>query len=62
MFKKGDYIYYINKHGAHIPGKVLSVRNRIKCVVDDPECEGERVSWLSPTRLELQDPNQGESL
>ena len=56
MFKRGDYIYYFNKYGEHVPGKVLGVKKRVKCEIDDPDIEGSRIVWLSPSKLERQEP------
>lgn len=54
-FKHGDYVYYINKFGAHIPTCVLYYSEsgkRIRIAHDsngDPYC-----IWVSPSKLELQ--------
>lgn len=52
--KKGTYIYWINEHGEHIPGIVLSVRKRIKVRIDD--LTGARTAWVSKSKLEEQVP------
>lgn len=53
MFQPGDFIYYINDAGEHIPGHVLAVRKRVKVSIND--FGGDRVVWVSPSKLELQD-------
>jgi hypothetical protein len=52
MFTPGDFVYYINDAGEHIPGKVLAVKKRVKVEIDD--LDGERIAWVSPSKLELQ--------
>jgi hypothetical protein len=51
--KKGTYIYWINEHGEHIPGKVLEVRKRIK--VDLNDNTGDRIAWVERHRCEVQE-------
>ena len=52
--KTNTYIYYINEHGEHIPGKVLSVRRRIKVLINDHT--GDRITWVDRKSLEVQQP------
>lgn len=52
-FKTGDYVYYHGPELDTFPGIVLAVKKRVKIKYN--HWEGNRISWVDPSNLELQD-------